>query len=80
MKKVFATLTIAGVALVFASCGSETPKTDLNTQEQTAVESTVVADEAASDSLDAAIKAQIGADIESTEESHEGHDHEGHSH
>jgi|LauGreDrversion4_2_1035121.scaffolds.fasta_scaffold685368_2 outer membrane PBP1 activator LpoA protein len=82
MKKVFLTLTIAGVALVFASCGNDAPKTDLNAQEQAAVDSTVVSDEASSDSLEAAIKAQIGTDMDSTysEESHEGHDHAGHSH
>jgi hypothetical protein len=82
MKKVFVTLTIAGAALAFVSCGNEAPKTDLNAQEQAAVDSTVVNDEAASDSLEAAIKAQIGSDMDSSssEESHEGHDHAGHSH
>jgi hypothetical protein len=81
MKKVFLTLTIAGTALVFASCGNDAPKTDLNAQEQAAVDSTVVSDEASSDSLEAAIKAQIGSDMDSTSaESHEGHDHAGHSH
>lgn len=80
MKKVFLTLTIAGVALVFTACGNDTPKTDLNSQEQAAVDSTLATDEAASDSLEAAIKAQIGSDIDSSKESHEGHDHAGHSH
>jgi predicted small lipoprotein YifL len=81
MKKVFLTLTVAAVALVFASCGNEAPKTDLNAQEQATVDSTIVTDEAASDSLEAAIKAQIGTDSTgAAEESHEGHDHAGHSH
>lgn len=80
MKKVFATLTIAGVALVFASCGSETPKTDLNAQEQAAVESTVASDEAAGDMMADSISALIGADTTMAAESHEGHDHEGHTH
>lgn len=78
MKKVFLTLTVATVALVFASCGNEAPKTDLNAQEQATVDSTIVTDEAASDSLEAAIKAQIGTDSASASE--EGHDHAGHSH
>jgi hypothetical protein len=81
MKKVLVTLTIAGAALVFASCGNDAPKTDLNAQEQAVVDSTLLDDEAASDSLEAAIKAQIGTEMDSTtEESHEGHDHAGHSH
>ena len=44
MKKVLVTLTIAGAALVFASCGNEAPKTDLNAQEQAVVDSTIVDD------------------------------------
>ncbi|MBP9186986.1 MAG: hypothetical protein KBE91_05330 [Bacteroidia bacterium] len=80
MKKVFATLTIAGVALVFASCGSETPKTDLNAQEQAAVESTVAADEAAGDMMADSISAMIGTDTTMAAEGHDGHDHEGHTH
>lgn len=80
MKKVFITLTIAAVALVFTACGNDAPKTDLNAQEQATVDSTVVTDEAASDSLEAAIKAQIGSDMDSSASGHEGHDHAGHSH
>lgn len=82
MKKTLITLAIAAVALIFASCGNEAPKTDLNAQEQAAVDSTVINDEAASDSLEATIKAQIGSDsTEQAEEAHEGHDgHEGHKH
>lgn len=80
MKKTLITLTIAAVAVLFASCGNEAPKTDLNAQEQAAVDSTVINDEAASDSLEAAIKAQIGSDsVDNAEEAHE-HEHEGHKH
>ncbi len=67
MKKVFAALTIASVALVFVSCGGETPKTDLNQQEQAAIDSTINNDEAAMDSLEKAIQAQIGADTANAE-------------
>lgn len=77
MKKVFLTLTCAAALLAVTSCGNDKPKTDLNEQEQAAVDSTINSDQAQMDSLENAIKSQIGED---TVESHEGHDHEGHSH
>ena len=61
MKKVVLTLTIAAGLFGFVACGNDAPKTDLNEQEQAAVDSTLITDEAASDSLEAAIRAQIGA-------------------
>lgn len=67
----------AVILLALAACGNNAPKTDLNQQEQAAVDSTMSSDEAAMDSLEAAIMSQIGEDT-TAEESHE--DHEGHNH
>lgn len=76
MKKIVLTLGFAAVVTGFIACGNDAPKTDLNEQEQAAVDSTVITDEAASDSLEAAIRAQIGNDVDSaSEESHEDHGH-----
>lgn len=69
--KILATTLI----LALAACGNDAPKTDLNQQEQAAVDSTLTSDEAAMDSLENAIKAQIGEDSTVAEESHEGHNH-----
>lgn len=76
MKKVVLTLTIAAGLFGFVACGNDAPKTDLNEQEQAAVDSTLITDEAASDSLEAAIRAQIGNDMDSVSE--EGHEENGH--
>lgn len=56
--KILATILI----LALTACGNDAPKTDLNQQEQAAVDSTLNSDEAAMDSLENAIKAQIGED------------------
>ncbi len=76
MKKVVLTLTIAAGLFGFVACGNDAPKTDLNEQEQAAVDSTLITDEAASDSLEAAIRAQIGADNANAAE--EGSEENGH--
>ena len=67
MKKIVTTFAIASVALVIASCGGETPKTDLNQEEQAVVDSTVYNDQAAMDSAEKAIHAMIGADTSNAE-------------
>lgn len=73
MKKVFITLTCAAALFAVTSCGNDNkPKTDLNEQEQAAVDSTINSDQAQMDSLENAIKSQIGED---SVESHEGHSH-----
>lgn len=56
MRKIFISLSIIGL---IASCTNDAP---LNTQEQTAVDSLVNNEQAASDSLMKAIQAEIGSD------------------
>ncbi|MES2689849.1 MAG: hypothetical protein V4658_05565 [Bacteroidota bacterium] len=76
MKKVFITLTCAAALFAVTSCGNDNkPKTDLNEQEQAAVDSTINSDQAQMDSLENAIKSQIGEDSVDSHEGHEGHSH-----
>jgi ABC-type phosphate/phosphonate transport system substrate-binding protein len=79
MKKVLITLSFAAAIVIASSCGNDNkPKTDLTEQEQAAVESTIVSDQAQMDSLENTIKAKISDDA--TEENHDGHNHDGHNH
>lgn len=81
MKKAAIASALALALFAITSCGNDhKPKTDLNEQEQSSVDSLINNDQAQMDSLENAIKAQIGEDTESTESVHEGHDHEDHSH
>ena len=76
MRKVFLATIFTVGTLVFVACGNEAPKTDLSEQEQATVDSTINLDNAASDSLEAAIRAQIETDQEAdSTENHEGHNH-----
>jgi PBP1b-binding outer membrane lipoprotein LpoB len=73
MKKLSFASIIFATVLLFTSCGNEAPKTDLNQQEQASVDSTINSDQAALDSMQKVIEAQIGADMDSgEEENHEG--------
>lgn len=82
MKKLVLSFAIIGTVLAVISCNNDAPKSDLNAQEQAAVDSAIVNNEAASDSLEATMKALIGEDsTEQAEEATHHHDeHDGHNH
>jgi len=60
----------AFLLIILASCNGTNTQTDLNQNEQAAVDSTLSSDEAAMDSLENAIMSQIGEDSV-TEEDHQ---------
>lgn len=68
MKKVWMTLGVAAVLFTVTSCGNnDKPKTDLDEQEQASVDSLINSDQAKMDSLESAIKAEIGEDSAAAE-------------